>query len=167
MTGLKRRFCVRSPDGRMIVGYDDPNAAGAAALNYGEGAHVIDTNAQAYHPIAQEVSGGELVYVEVGGWGAGKFSVARNLVESIKKGHVAIVHAFLAKSADPDTKDDKGSPALLWAVARGKAEIVALLIAQGADVETRDAEGTSALDLARKRGKEAIIALLQEAGAGE
>ncbi len=57
----------------MIVGYDDLNAARAVALDYGEGAHLIDTNAQAYHPIAQEVSDGELVYVEIGGWAPGSF----------------------------------------------------------------------------------------------
>ncbi len=111
MATSAQRFYIRSPDGRMIVGFDDLNAAGAVALDYGEGAHLVDTIAQACHPIAQEVSDGELVYVQIGGWGAGKFSVERNLVESIKKGHVAIVHAFLAKGADPNTKDDKGAPA--------------------------------------------------------
>ncbi len=42
MTTAARRFYVRSPDGRMIIGYDDPNAAKAAALEYGEGAHLVD-----------------------------------------------------------------------------------------------------------------------------
>ncbi len=167
MTTSAQRFFVRSPDGRMIVGYDDPNVAKAVALDYGEGAHLIDTRAQAYHPIAQVVSAGELVYVEVGGWGAGKFSVERNLVESIKKGHVAIVHAFLAKGASPDTKDDDGGPALVWAVARGKADVVELLIAHGADLNAPDAEGTRALDLARQRGKQALADILKRAGAVE
>ncbi len=44
----------------MIVGYDDLNVANAVALDYGEAAHLVDTKAQAYHPIAQEVRGGEL-----------------------------------------------------------------------------------------------------------
>ena len=96
MTTSAQRFDIRSPAGRMIVGFDDLNAAGAVALDYGEGAHLVDTNAQAYHPIAQEASDGELVYVQICGRGAGKFSVERNLNESIKKGHAAIVHAFLA-----------------------------------------------------------------------
>ncbi len=117
----------------MIVGYDDLNAAGAVALDYGEAAHLVDTNAQACHPIAQEVSDGQLVHVQIGGWGAGKFSVERNLIESIKKGHVAIVHAFLAKGADPNTKDDNGAPAMLWAVARGKADVAELLTTYGTD----------------------------------
>ena len=141
--------------------------AKAVAQDYGEGAHLIDTRAQAYHSIAQVVGGGELVYVEVGGWGAGKFSVGRNLVESIKKGHAAIVHAFLAKGADADAKDDNGGPALVWAVARGKTDIVELLIAHGADVNAPDAEGTRALDLARRRGKQALAGILKRAGAVE
>jgi hypothetical protein len=149
----------------MIFGYDDLNAAKAVALDYGEGAHLVDTNAQAYHPIAQEVRNRELAYVEIGGWGAGKFSVERNLIESIKKGHLAIVHAFLAKGADPNTKDANGGPALHWAVARGKADIIELLIAHGAQLDARDADGMSVLDLALERGKQTVIDLLQKAGA--
>ena len=70
--------------------------------------------------------------MEIGGWGAGKFTVERSLIESIKKGHGAIVHAFLAKGADPDAKDDYGGPALLWAVARGKPALVEILKRAGA-----------------------------------
>ena len=161
------RFFVRSPDGRLIVGFDDVDAAKAVALEYGEGAHLVDTRAQAYHPIAQEVSGGELVYVDIGGWGAGKLSDERNLIEAIKKGHAAIVHAFLAKGANASARDDHGGPALLWAVARGKADIIALLIAHGADVDARDAKGKSALDLARAREQPALVDLLQQASGAQ
>ncbi len=40
-----QRFYMRSPDGRVIVGFDDLNVAGAVALDHGEGAHLVDTNA--------------------------------------------------------------------------------------------------------------------------
>ncbi len=163
----ERRYYVRSPDAGVIAGYDDPNAAGAVALDYGDGAHLVDTHAQAYHPIAQVVADGELAFVDIGGWGAGKLGLGHNLVEAVKKGHVAIVHAFLAKGADADAKDANGGPALLWAVAGGKAEIVELLLAHGADPGARDGDGTGALELARKRGKHAVIELLQHAGAVE
>lgn len=165
MASDDRRYYVRSPDGRMIAGYDDANAAKAVALDYGDGAHLVDTRAQAYHPIAQVVAAGELAYVDIGGWGAGRLGAERNLIEAVKKGHAAIVHAFLAKGADPDAKDANGGPALIWAVARGKADVVALLIAHGADVNAADADGTRALDLARKRDERALIELLQRAGA--
>jgi len=162
-----RRYYVRSPDGGMIAGYDDPNVAKAVALDYGDGAHLVDTHAQAYHPIAQVVAAGALAYVDVGGWGAGKLSLERNLIEAVKKGHPAIVHAFLAKGADANAKGANGGPALVWAVARGKAEIVELLIAHGADVNARDGDGTDALELARKRDRRALVELLQRAGAAE
>ncbi len=167
MTNGDHRYYVRSPGGTMIVGYDDLDTAKFVALEYGDGAHLVDTRAQAYHPIAQAVSGGELAYVDIGGWGAGKFTVERNLIESIKKGHVAVVHAFLVKGADPNAKDSNEGPALLWAVARGKADIVEFLLAHGADVNARDAEGTTALDLAVKRGRQPLVDILKRAGAAE
>ena len=157
----ERRYYVRSPDAGMVAGYDDPNAARAVALDYGDGAHLVDTHAQAYHPIAQVVADSELVFVDIGGWGTGKLGLERNLIEAVKKRHAAVVHVFLAKGADADAKDANGGPALLWAVAGGKAEIVELLIAHGADVNARDSDGTGALDLARKRHKPALIELLQ------
>ena len=52
MTTGAQRYYVRSPDGGRIVGYEDLNVATAVALDYGEGVHLVDTNAQAYHPIA-------------------------------------------------------------------------------------------------------------------
>jgi len=51
MTGGSRCYFVRSPDSAIIVGYDDPNVAEAAALDFGEGPHLVDSQAQAYHPI--------------------------------------------------------------------------------------------------------------------
>ncbi len=40
-----QRFYIRPPDGRMIVGFDDFTAAGAAALDYG-GAEVNARDAE-------------------------------------------------------------------------------------------------------------------------
>ncbi len=155
-----RRYYVRSPDGRQITGFDNLDSARYAAKAYGDGAHLVDTMAQAYHPMAEEVTEGELVFLPYGGWDTHRGSLECNLIEAIKKGHVAIVHAFLAKGADPNGRDEHGGPALLWAVARGKADIVALLLDHGADPAVRDADGTSALDLARRRGKQDMLALL-------
>ena len=100
-----RRYYVRSPDGHVIAGFDHLLDAQAAALAQGDGACLIDTQAQAYHPMAEEVTGGALEFVGVGGWDTGRFGLDRDLIEAIKKGHVAIVHAFLAKGADADAVD--------------------------------------------------------------
>ncbi len=42
MTTGAQRFYIRSPDGKMIVVFDDLNVAGAVALDYGEGAHLVE-----------------------------------------------------------------------------------------------------------------------------
>ena len=161
------RYYVRSPDGRAIYGFDDLDGARTAALAYGEGAHIIDTLAQAYVPMLHEVMGGEIVYAGYGGWDTGRFGVDRDLIEAIKKGHVALVHAFLAKGADANARDRNGGPALHWAVGGGKPDIVALLLAHGADVGARDHNGLLAREIAKRRGRDEIVALLENAQKSE
>jgi len=159
------RFYVRSSDGRGIAGYDKRETAEYVALEYGAGAHLVDTLAPVYHPMVQEVEivGGkkELTYLPIGSWGTGRFSPERDLIEAIKKGHVAIAHSFLAKGANPDACDDHDGPAICWAAASGNVEIVSLLIDQGADVKARDANGANALDVAEKKGKQEVVDLLK------
>lgn len=161
------RYYVRSPDGRAIYGFDRLEAATAVALEYGVGAALVDTLAQAYYPIIQEVqataSGKELVFGAVGGWDTGRFGLDRDLIEAVKKGSAAIAHAFLAKGADPNARDGHGGPALHWAAARGKADIVSLLLQSGADVQATDGKGQSALDVARGRNAAEVVALLTNA----
>ncbi len=160
-----RRFYVRSPDGSVVAGYDNRGVAAAVALDYGDGAHLIDTLAQAYHPMAEAVSAGALVYLDVGGWDTGR-GLDRDLIEAIKKGNPAIVHAFLEKGSDPNTADADGGPALHWAAAAGNPEIVSLLLARGADAGARDAAGASAADIAEKRGKPDVLERLRPLDTG-
>ncbi len=160
------RYYVRAPDGRAIFGFESTEGAETAARAYGEGAHVVDTLAQAYRPMLQEMRGGELVISGFGGWDTGRFGLDRDLIEGIKKGHVAIAHAFLAKGADANARDKHGGTALHWAVGGGRPEIVELLLEQGADPTARDAEGQTALALAQERGRDEIAEILRQAGAG-
>jgi hypothetical protein len=157
------RYFVRSPDGRAIYGFERLAAAETAAKAYGEGAFLVDTLAQAYIPMLQTVSGGEIVYAGFGGWDTGRFGLDRDLIEAVKKGHPAIVHAFLEKGASALAADVKGGTALHWAVARGNLESVRLLIAAGADPAAKDATGQTPLDLAKKRNNAAIAAALEAA----
>ena len=108
-----RRFYVRSPDGRPIFGFDEREGAATAARAYGDGAFLVDTQTQAYLPMLRECLDGEVVYSGYGGWDTGRFGVDRDLIVANKKGHVAIVHAFLAKGADVNTCDAKGGLALI------------------------------------------------------
>jgi hypothetical protein len=160
MTDEPHRYYVRSPDGRMITGYDRPDAAKAVALDYGDGAVVVDTAAQAYYPVAEEVVGGELLHTGVAGWNAGRSSPAHDLIEAIRKGHPAVVHAFLKKGLAPNSRDTNGGTALHWAAARGNPEIVTLLLEAGADRTATDGEGRTPLDVAQNKGKARAAALL-------
>ncbi len=163
------RYYVRSPDGRAIFGLEMLEAAQTVAMEYGTGAQLVDTLAQAYHPMLQEVidgaDGKTLVYAPIGGWDTGRFTLERDLIEGIKKGSVAIAHAFIAKGASPDATDAKGGSALHWAVGRGNLDIVALLIAEGANVNVRDARDQTPLDVAIAKGRDAIAQRLRQAGA--
>jgi hypothetical protein len=160
------RYYVRAPDGAAIYGFDAAEAAQFVALEYGPGAVMIDTLAQAYMPMLQEVvraeEGNALVLGAIGGWDTGRFGPDRDLIESIRKGHVAIVHAFLAKGASANACDTNGGTALHWAAGRGAPDVVALLLAHGADRDQRDGAGRTALDVAEKRGKADAAALLRQ-----
>lgn len=157
------RYFVRSPDGGEIAGHDGPGAARAAALEYGDGALLIDTLAGTYLPMLQQCRDGDVVYAGYGGWDTGRFGIDRDFIESIKKGHPAIVHAFIAKGADVNARDSAGGPALHWAVGGGKREIVGLILDHGADVSRTDRHGQTALDLARKKGRIEIAGILERA----
>ncbi len=160
--GNERRFFVRSPDGDAIAAYNSRETAEYVAIEFGDGAVVVDTLAQAYHPMAQEVARGKLQFAGIGGWDTGRFGLERDLVEAVKKGHLGIVHAFLAKGADANARDRNGDPALHWAAARGRLDIVTLLLVNDADPAAADSAGSTALDLARTRGKPEVIEALEK-----
>jgi len=154
------RFYTRSPDGKAIFGFDSLEGATTAAIEYGETAFVVDTNAQTYNPMLHEVRQGELKISGIGGWGRGRMGLDLDFIEAIKKGHVALAHAFLAKGSDVNAKDRHGGPALHWAVGGGKIEIVQLLLEHGADTTQIDGNGQTAAQLAQKRGRQEIAKLL-------
>ncbi len=155
------RFYARSPDGGAIFGFDTVEGATTAALAYGEGAFVVDTRAQAYNPMLHSVRNGALKIAGFGGWGAGRMGLDRDFIEAIKKGHVAIVHAFIARGANINARDSNGGPALHWAVGGGKEDIVRLLLVHGADPRAIDSHGLSSCELAKRRGRLEIEKLLR------
>ena len=154
------QFFVRSPDGRAIKGYADKEVADYVALEFGDGAIIVDTQATTYKPLAEEVIGGKVRYMGVGGWGARTLGANQNLIEAIKRKHLAATHAYLELGASPDATDKNGGPALHWAVASGHLDIIKLLLANGATVDARDTDGKTAGDLAEERGKKKIKEVL-------
>jgi len=157
------QYYVRSSDGRAIYGFDRPEGAETAAKEYGDGAFIVDTRALTYQPMVQMVQDGEVVYFGVSGWNTNKLNVSENMIEGVRNGHVAIVHAFLAKGADANFVDKNGGSPLHWAAARGLTDIAELLLAHGARPQTADKDGETPLDIARGRKKKALIDLLESA----
>lgn len=156
------RYFVRSSDGESIGGYARQEAAEQAAIRLGENAHVVDTLAPVYVPMIQQVVDGELQISGVGGWGADRLSPEQNLLQAIKRKQLAIVHAFFTRGADPDTRDEAGKPALIWAVASGQPGIVRFLLDKGADPAVVDRDGVTALSLATERRETEIIGILEQ-----
>lgn len=159
------RYYVRSPDGRAIFGLDMLEAAKTVAFEYGKGAQIVDTLAQAYHPMLQNVDvtpeGPTLVFAPIGGWDTGRFGPDRDLIEAVKKGSAAIAHAFIAKGASPNAADANGGTALHWAVGRGSLDVVDLLLREGADAAIPDAKGQTPLAVAERKGAREIAARLR------
>ncbi len=158
------RYYVVSPSGAAVVGFDNAEVAARVAVEYGESAHIVDTRATPYHPMAEIVRDGAPVFLEHGAWDT-RANLELNLIEAVKKGCPAITRASLAKTADVDAADKNGGTALIWAVAKGEPETLRLLIAAGADIGARDAKATTALDLARRKNRADLAEILEGAGA--
>jgi len=158
---IKRpQYFVRSANGQAIKGYADKDVADYVALEFGEGATIVDTLAATYKPLAEEVVGGKVRYMGVGGWGARTLSDNQNLIEAVKRKHLAAAHAYLELGADPNATDKNGGPVLHWAVASGQHDIIKLLLVKGASTDTTDVQGKSARDLAEQKGYTDIAALI-------
>jgi len=160
MNDKPKRFFVISPDGGRIDGFEAPVSAEAAALAHGDGAHIVDTVAQVYHPIAQFVENGEVKYLEYGAWDT-SVSPDDNVIEAVKKGYAPIVQAFLAKGGSASAVDAKGGTALHWAAARGIKDVVLMLLEAGADPAAGDSKGRTPAEIAMSKHPEIAAAILE------
>ncbi|MHA1598979.1 MAG: ankyrin repeat domain-containing protein [Alphaproteobacteria bacterium] len=156
MTVETRRYVVISPDRKTVSGFDNMPGAEAAAVAFGDGAHIMDTFSGTYEPALQTVEGGEVVLTGHGSFNR-KDGFDANLMEAAKRGIVAAVIGFLSRGADANASDDNGGTVLHWAVAHGSLDVVSVLIKVGADPIKTDRRGLSPLALAKKKGLSEIV----------
>lgn len=87
------------------------------------------------------------------------------MVEAAKGGRSDVVALLAAKSFDCNAKDDRGRPALDYAVALSSTDTTAALLDCKADVNGRDAHGATPLISAVEMGQNAQAAFLLSHGA--
>ena len=78
---------------------------------------------------------------------------------------LANIQLLVGAGADPDLQDNRGSTALVLAIARGHLEIVKALVNAGADPNMRDSRDDAALHWAARGGDAEIFQILINAGA--
>jgi ankyrin repeat protein len=90
---------------------------------------------------------------------------AAALFDAVGRKDPAAVRRALAEGADPNTRDDRGVPPLVYAGNLAQAEIVGALIAAGADVNASPANDTTPLIAAVTGGSREAVQRLLAAGA--
>jgi ankyrin repeat protein len=88
-----------------------------------------------------------------------------NLRSAIDKGDTTVVRSLLAKGANVDATDERGSTPLLLASSLGRADIVHLLLAKGADINMNSNNGETALMKAARMGLADLVKLFLDKGA--
>ena len=92
-------------------------------------------------------------------------TVAQELLLGVKRGDAVAVWAALAAGTDPDSSDEQGNTALIFAARDGHLDIAEILIDYGASVDWQDDEKVTPLILASFRNHPDIVALLLKSGA--
>jgi ankyrin repeat protein len=87
------------------------------------------------------------------------------LLDAVKRGDTAAVHALLRDHADVNTPQGDGTTALHWAVEADDAALARVLVEAGAHVSAANRLGVTPLMLAAANGSGAVLSLLLDAGA--
>jgi ankyrin repeat protein len=80
-------------------------------------------------------------------------------------GHERLLSYLLAHGANPNAKDDDGSPVLLFASVAGDVKVVESLLAAGAEINGRASDGSTPLIAAAAAGNTEVVLRLLAAGA--
>ena len=88
-----------------------------------------------------------------------------NILSDTDAKRTALIELLLTHGAKPDTRDNDGWTALMWASWSGLKEVVTKLLESGASPEFADKQGNTALIIAAQRGHATIVAALLAKGA--
>ena len=83
----------------------------------------------------------------------------------VRRGDLTYLRFLLAKGADPNLKDDKGTTPLLLAATTGESEMISVLIQQGANVNLGNSSGETPLIRAVQSRDLTMVRTLLAAGA--
>lgn len=83
------------------------------------------------------------------------------LISSAKVGNIDYVKLAIAKGANLNAKDEKGSTALHWASYYGYKNIVKLLLLQGANPYEVDNYGLTPFDVAKINKKKEVLKIFK------
>ena len=89
----------------------------------------------------------------------------RALIDAVKAGDRAAVHALLDAGKDANAAQPDGTTALFWAATRNDVQLVERLLRAGADVKARNDYGATPLYVAATNADEAVAAKLLDAKA--
>lgn len=89
-----------------------------------------------------------------------------SLLQAVDEGSSARVKTLLAAGANPNLRDDRGEPLLIYALHAGKPEIASVLMqAKGIDLEAENRVGQTALMVAAYQGRIDLVKALIDADA--
>ncbi|HEX5363245.1 MAG TPA: ankyrin repeat domain-containing protein [Gallionella sp.] len=87
------------------------------------------------------------------------------LMHATRTGNVEVVHALLARGADPALMNADGNGALWFACFANSEACATALIAAGAPLDSQNVNGATALIYCASSGKTPLVRLLLDAGA--
>ncbi len=159
MKAPRKALVAVTADFSDVVLCETAEGAEAAALSFGDGAHVVDTMGAPYHPAVQRVEGGKMVLLGFGSFNP-KLGADANLFVAVKKKQPYAARAFLGVGANPCACEKDGATPLHWAVGRGCSACITVLMAAGADPDAADDRGQTPWDLARDTNNAEILSAL-------
>jgi len=89
------------------------------------------------------------------------------LMHAARIGNIDVLHALLARGADPAVMNADGNGALWFACFANSEECVAELIAAGAPLDSQNVNGATALIYCASAGKTDLVRQLLDAGAND